>query len=670
MQFIQQIYNGVAQSAIYLAIALGITLVYGLTRLINFAQGQLLVLSSFLTYQLVTDHVPIWAAIIVATLATALIGELLDLALFRRTLHNPLVGFVISLGLITVLQEITVLVWSPNDFSVAPPFAGVWHAGSIVFDQPRLLLIASVIVMVGILFGILELTKVGRGIRALAENATTAQLMGIPVRRYVSITFMIGSALAGVAGALLATIYPFNAFSGTQLVLVGFAVAIVGGLGSVFGAAVAALLLTLPQTLASAYLSQSWAPAFGLLATIAVILWRPSGLFRTAGSAGASHFSLGDAATRLHAYEVRLATHLKQTAGAVPRRWRYLNAQRGATGIGVILIALAPVILVSATALSTATYMLILAVAAVAFWFAFRQAGIFPMTSGAFMGVGGYTAAVTLNHLSLNFWLELPLATVAAGVVAFVVGLISLRASASYFVILTLVIAELIVLLFTNLTSWTNGQLGITDVVPPSPIGPLGFSTPTSFYYLCFVLLAVATACVYLICRTRFGQRLITVRENERLARSLGINAFRDKIVTFTISGAICGAAGVLLFYYLRYVSPSTFDIPLAIDIQLIVLLGGATVWSGPFIGAALFAFLPEILNLSASQEQLAYGLTLIVVILLMPSGIGGLIKRSYLRLRLLQAGDPVRRPTRPPDGRSGTIAALVSRAAGGKEAA
>ena len=669
MQFIQQIYNGVAQSAIYLAIALGITLIYGLTRLINFAQGQLLVLSSFLTYQLVTDHVPVWAAIIIAALAIALIGELLDLALFRRTLDNPLVGFVISLGLITVLQEITVMVWSPNDFSVAPPFAGVWHVGSIVFDHPRFLLIVSVIVMVGILFAIMELTKVGRGIRALAENATTAELMGIPVRRYISITFIIGSALAGVAGALLATIYPFNAFSGTQLVLVGFAVAIVGGLGSVFGAAVAALLLTLPQTLASAYLSQSWAPAFGLIATIAVILWRPSGLFRTAGSAGASHFSLGDAATRLHAYEVRLATHLKRSADVVPPWSRYLNAQRGAAGIGLILIALAPVILISATALSTATYMVILAIAAMAFWFTFRQAGIFSMTSGAFMGIGGYTAAVTLNHLSLNFWLELPLAIVAAAVVACVVGLISLRANASYFVILTLVIAELIVLLFTNLTSWTNGQLGITDVVPPSSIGPMEFSTPTSFYYLCFVLLAIATACVYLICRTRFGQRLVTIRENERLARSLGINAFRDKIIAFTIYGAISGAAGVLLFYYLRYVSPATFDIPLAIDIQLIVLLGGATVWSGPFIGAALFAFLPEVLNLSASQQQLAYGVTLIVVIILMPSGISGLIKRSYLWLRLRQVGDPIRRPTRPPGAPSGR-AALLSRAARGKEAA
>jgi branched-chain amino acid transport system permease protein len=121
MQFIQQIYNGIAQSAIYLAIALGITLVYGLTRLINFAQGQLLVLSSFLTYALVTAHVPIWAAIIISTIGIAAIGEVLDLALFRRTLSNPLVGFVISLGLIIVLQELTVLIWSPNDHSVAPP---------------------------------------------------------------------------------------------------------------------------------------------------------------------------------------------------------------------------------------------------------------------------------------------------------------------------------------------------------------------------------------------------------------------------------------------------------------------------------------------------------------------------------------------------------------------
>jgi branched-chain amino acid transport system permease protein len=516
----------------------------------------------------------------------------------------------------------------------------------------------------------MERTKVGRGIRALAENPTTAQLMGIPVSRYISITFLIGSALAGVAGALLATIYPFNAFSGTQLVLVGFAVAIVGGLGSVFGAAVAAILLTLPQTLASAYISANWAPAFGLIATVLIILWRPAGLLRTAGSAGASHFSLGGAATRLHAYEVRMAAHLAKAAGTLSPRARYLDAPRGAAGAGVILIGVAPLILVSSAALSTATYMVILAIAAAAFWFAFRQAGIFSMTSGALMGVGGYTAAVTLNHLSLNFWLELPMAAVAAGLVAFIIGLIALRTSASYFVILTLVIAELIVLLFTNLTSITNGQLGITDIEPPSALGPIQFASPTSFYYLCFALLAITTACIYLACRSNLGRRLVTIRENERLARSLGINAFRDKLTAFTISGVLSGVAGVLLFYYLRYVSPSTFDIPLAIDVQLIVLLGGATVWSGPFIGAALFAFLPEILNLSAAQEQLAYGATLIVVILLMPSGIGGVVKRSYLWLRLRRVGDVIVRPPKPPADRGKRSGPLAGRGARTEELA
>lgn len=665
MQFIQQVYNGIAQSAIYLVIALGITLVYGLTRLINFAQGQLLVLGSFLTYSLVRAHVPIWAAMIITIIGIALIGEILDLALFRRTLANPLVGFVISLGLIIVLQELTVIIWSPNSYSVPAPFPGVWRAGPVIFDQPRFLLIASTIVMVAILFGVLELTKAGRGIRALAENATAAELMGVPVGTYISITFLIGSALAGAAGALLATIYPFNAFSGTQLVLVGFAVAIVGGLGSVFGAAVAALLLTLPQTLASAYISAQWAPAFGLIATILIILWRPAGLLRTAGSAGASHFSLGDAATRLHEYEVRLAARLGHAADVITiRRW-HLNVPRTAAGAGVLLIALAPLILASSAALSTATYMVILAIAGLAFWFAFRQAGIFSMTSGALMGIGGYTAAVTLNHLSLNFWLELPLAIIVTGLAALIIGLISLRTSASYFVILTLVIAELIILLFTNLTSITNGQLGITDIEPPSALGPIQFSSPTSFYYLCFVLLAVATACIYVACRSNLGRRLVTIRENERLARSLGISTFRDKVTAFTISGAVTGAAGVLLFYYLRYVSPSTFDIPLAIDIQLIVLLGGATVWSGPFIGAALFAFLPELLNLSADQEQLAYGATLIVVILLMPSGIGGLVKRSYLALRLRRAGEAPRHS--PPAAGTGP-GQLAGRGAGMEE--
>jgi branched-chain amino acid transport system permease protein len=644
MEFVQQLVDALSLTAVYLMIALGITVIYGLTRLVNFAQGQMLVLGSFLAYSLVRAHVPLVFSIVMATLGVAAIGEIFDLLLFRRTLNSPLRGFVISLGLIIIIEQVSVLIWGPDDLFVSTPFVDhIYHLHGIIFTSPLLLLMGTVVVLLLILFFVFERTKIGRGTQALSENRATAQLMGVPVGRYISFTFLVGSGIAGLGGAIFALLYPFDAFSGTQLVLISFAIAIIGGLGSISGAVVAALLLSIPQSLASAYISISWAPAFGLIMAALIILWRPNGIFKSAATGGVSHFSLGDFSERLHAGEVRLASAIEASrSGSVRRRFKSLKIDRSGIWCGLVLTGLTPLIFRSSESISIATYMVILATAAVAFWLTFRQAGIFSVAPGALMGVGGYTAAYLLGRFSMNFWVQLPAGIVAAGLVALIIGLIALRTSASYFVILTLMLSELIVLLFTNLTSITGGSLGVVDAVPPNSLGPIQFGGADAFFYLSFALLVASILVVFAITKTRFGKRLLSIRENELLARSLGVNVLRDKIVVFTIFGAISGAAGVMLFYYLRYITPSTYDVPLTLNITLIVFLGGATVWLGPIAGAAIFAFLPSLLHLSPVAAQLVYGVCLIAVIMLMPTGVIGKVKELYIWIwfRLHQKSD------------------------------
>jgi len=635
MQLVQQLVDALSLAAVYLTIALGISIIYGLTRLVNFAQGQILLLGSFLAYSFVRAGLPLVWCIVLATLAVAIIGEILDLLLFRRTLSSPLRGFVISLGLIIIIEQASVLIWGQNVISVSTPFTThVFNLHGVLFSAPLLLLVVTMIVLLTILFFLFERTKVGRGTQALSENRATAQLMGIPVGRYISFTFLVGSAIAGLGGAIFALMYPFDAFSGTQYVLIAFAIAIIGGLGSITGCVVASLLLAIPQSLASAYISISWAPAFGLIVATLIILFRPNGIFKSAGTGGASHFALGDFSDRLHASEIRLAAAIKASrVNSVRRRLQQWGMERYGIWCAFVLLGLAPVILRSDSSLSIATYMVILAIAGVGFWLTFRQAGVFSVASGALMGVGGYMAAYLLDRFNVNFWLQLPAAAAAAGAVALVIGVIAIRTSASYFVILTLMLSELIILLFTNFTSVTNGSIGLVDSAPPSSLGPINFGGADAFYYLAFCLLAATTLFVFGVCRSRFGRRLISIRENTELARSLGVNVLRDKIAVFTLFGAISGVAGVMLFYYLHYITPATYDVPLTLDIVLIVLLGGATVWLGPMVGAAIFAFLPSLLSLSPVVAQLVYGCCLVAVIILMPTGVVGKFKGLYISL-------------------------------------
>jgi branched-chain amino acid transport system permease protein len=633
MQLGQQLINALALTAVYLLIALGITVIYGLTKLVNFAQGQLLVLGSYLAYSLVQGGVPLWLSIVVATIGVAVIGEILDLLLFRRTLNSQLRGFVISLGLIIVIQEASVLIWGTADLSIETPFTTrIFHPAGLALSAPLILMLATAIVLVIVLTLVFGRTKFGRGTKALSEKRATAQLMGVPVGRYISYSFLIGSAIAGLGGAIFGTLYPFDPFSGTPLVLIAFAIAIIGGLGSIKGAIVAALLLAIPQSLATAYISISWAPALSLVAAALIILWRPNGIFNVVGTGSSGHFSMGDFAARLHAGEIRIAAAIEAArTRSGRRRIPGLSVDRLAIWIAIVLTGLAPVILPSAEALSIASYMVIVATAAAAFWLTFRQAGIFSVAPAALMGVGGYTAGYLLTRFNLNFWLQLPAAIVAAGLVALVIGLIALRTSESYFVILTLMLAELLVLLFTNLTSITAGSLGITVSTPPSNLGPISFEGANAFYYLAFAIFVVTMLVIYGVTRTAFGRRLVSIRENEQLARSLGVNVLKDKVIVFTIFGAISGAAGVMLMYYLRYITPTTYDVPLALNITLVVLMGGATVWLGPLVGAAIFAFLPSWLNLSPDAAQVAYGVVLIAVILFMPTGIVGKAKELYM---------------------------------------
>ncbi|HVM52953.1 MAG TPA: ABC transporter permease [Acidimicrobiales bacterium] len=638
MTFIQQLYNALAVGSIYVAVALGITLIYGLTRIVNFAHGQLLTLGSYLTFELVRNDVPFFVAVLVAMVSVAIVGEVLDLLFFRRTLSNPLNGFVISLGLIVAIQSLVVLIWGPEQQSVAAPFDGVFRVGDLTFDQPRLLLLVATIVVVIALFVLLERTKPGRGIRALAEDPTAARLVGVPVSPYISLTFLLGSGIAAMAGGLLAATFPFNAYSGFEFVLKGFAVAIIGGLGSVPGAVVAALILSLAETIGAAYFALAWAPAFGLVATALIILVRPAGLFRGAGSGGSSHFTLGDHEAKIHARHVLL-----RAREAVLPWWRREIPGRLTIALAALALVIAPTALATARSLSVATHMVILMIAAYAFWFPFRHAGIFSMAPAAMIGTGAYTAAVALSRWDLGFWVQAPLAMLAATAVALVMGFIALRTSTSYFVILTLVLSQLCVLVFLNWKSVTRGAFGIVTTRPPDDLGPLSFDTAESFYFLAVGFLFLTVLALALIHRTRYGQRLVALRENEALARSLGINAFRDKLTAFAIFGAISGLSGALLFHYLRFIEPGSFSIYLAINVQLIVLLGGVGVWLGPAIGAAVFSFLPEVLDLDPVQSELAYGVVLVMIIVLMPMGLGGMARRTYLWLRSPKDEPPTR---------------------------
>jgi branched-chain amino acid transport system permease protein len=636
--FFQYLYNSLGIASIYLLVALGITLIYGLTRLVNFAQGEMVTLGAFVTYELMKLGLPLAAALVLATVLVGLGSGSLYVGLFRQTVTRPFDGLVISLGLIVALEGAYSLIWPGADYSLHPALAGHWSVGGLVLDKNRGLLVMITAVVALVLLAGLRYTQVGRGVRAIAENRVAARVLGVPVGRLTGLTFMVGSALGALAGGLLGTLFSFNAYFGGSFLLDAFAVAIVGGLGNVGGAVIAALILALAQTLGGAYVSLQWAPAAGLIAIIVVLLLRPHGILRgteageSVGSAEAA-LAFGEEPTAARPGAVRRTSRLA----------RLTDVPALAYALCAVLLILVPLLLPSARTLSNATYAVVLAIATYGVWYLFRFAGIITIVQAALMGVGGYTAALTSEHWGWNFWLQAALAVALATVLAFAIGLVALRTAGSYFLIVLFAFAGLIVAVMNNWISLTGGSIGLIQATPPDPLGGLvDFGDTNAFYWLALAFLFATIATMSVLSTSAFGRRLVTVRDNEVLSRSLGLNAFRHKLIAFTLSGSFGGLAGVLLLYQQTAIGPRLFDVFPSVNLILIMMVGGLGVLGGPVIGAMVFVFLPEVLGLGPNATQLAYGALLILVIIVSPRGIGGALRSLYLRRERLARAAPL----------------------------
>lgn len=487
-------------------------------------------------------------------------------------------------------------------------------------------LVAVAAVACLILFWFLERTHYGRGIRALAEDRPSAQMLGVRVGRLISVTFIIGSGLAGLAGGLLGTIFPFTAFFGSAFLLKGFAVAIVGGLGNIRGVIVAALVLALAEVLGGAYISLAWSYAILLVVMVAIILWRPHGLFRSTEGAG------GDPLRGDHLFGS--AVEISKTA---LRSWTgRILAFMPEIGVGVVVVALVtvPLWIDSYHSLSSLTFALVNAIAAYSLWFAFRYAGIFSVAQAGFVGIGAYATVILTVRFGITFWEQVVISVILGAALAAVFGYVALRASGTYLLILLFALSELEVIVIENWSSVTGGVFGITLPSPPEPLGQsISFTDPIALYYLVLIAAGIAIAFLWWLARTRFGRLLASLRDNEVLAQSLGLNTFRYKLLALTVSGAVAGLGGALLVFVAIGIAPTYFDVNASIQYSLMMLVGGSGTLVGPLIGAVITTFLPDLVHLEPYQTQFVYGAMLVVIIIALPTGVIGALRSLYFRV-------------------------------------
>jgi branched-chain amino acid transport system permease protein len=276
----QQLINGLVLGSIYALSALGFTLIFGVARVVNFAYGEFLMLGAFLTLTTMTvTGVDFFIALPLAMGMTALLSVAAYLLAIRPVMRGTdLQALLVTTGMLYVLREVAILIWGTAPRQMETGLDGALEFGDILITHQRLLAVAFLLIMVTGLYALLYKARIGRALRAVAQNRFGAETIGLNVDRVISFAFAVSGAMACVAGSLIGALYATEPSMGGSPLLKAFVIVIFGGLGSVPGAIVGGLVIGLTETLVGAYISNAFKDVFTFLIMLAVLLWRPTGL--------------------------------------------------------------------------------------------------------------------------------------------------------------------------------------------------------------------------------------------------------------------------------------------------------------------------------------------------------------------------------------------------------
>jgi branched-chain amino acid transport system permease protein len=283
--FFQQVINGLMLGASYSLVAIGYTLIFGVLNLLYFAHGEVFMVGAFVgLYLVILGGFNIYVALLGAMIACAAVGALAFLVAVRPVAKDrPLAPLISTIGLTIILQNFAIYIFGGQQLAF-PETIGqrLYHLGPVTVSSVQLFILAVAIALMVVLWMFIERTRLGRAMRAVAENHETAALLGVDVNRVVLITFILGSGIAGIAGVLdglkNSSISPFM---GLEAAIKGLIVLLLGGLGNVPGAMIAGLLLGMIEIMSAAYIGTTMRDLFSFLILILILLYRPTGLFGT-----------------------------------------------------------------------------------------------------------------------------------------------------------------------------------------------------------------------------------------------------------------------------------------------------------------------------------------------------------------------------------------------------
>ncbi|MGH8860339.1 MAG: branched-chain amino acid ABC transporter permease [Jatrophihabitantaceae bacterium] len=283
---VQGLILGILTAGVYALMASGQTLIFGIMKVINLAQGAMVILGAYLAYQLFTSFgIDPLVAIPITTVAMFLVGVIVEVAFIRplRREDRSELSLLVTFAIALLLEGIMSVTWKTSDRVVNTSYSNAsWTLFGYQITLVRLWAFLLSLAALGVLFVILNRTRFGRAVRASVQNPESARLLGVQAERVSALGFGIGAATAAAAGSVYAMLYPFNPGSHYDLISRLLSIVLLGGLGSIGGAVVGALIVSVSSAVVAATISPTWSEMTFFVILLAVLLVRPRGLFGTA----------------------------------------------------------------------------------------------------------------------------------------------------------------------------------------------------------------------------------------------------------------------------------------------------------------------------------------------------------------------------------------------------
>ena len=617
-----QLLNGLAGASSLFLVAAGLSLIFGVTRIVNFAHGSFYMLGIYIAWSLVDmlgGGAWFWPALLLASILVGVLGAVVELVILRRVYQAPeLFQLLATFALVLIFKDAALWLWGPEDL-LGPRAPGLEGAVTILgqrFPAYDLLLIVVGPAVLGLMWLLLHRTRWGTLVRAATQDRDMLAALGVNQAWLFTSVFALGAMLAGLGGALQLPREPANLGLDVSAIGEAFVVVVVGGLGSLSGAYLAALLIGVVKAVCVglgtvqlwgtdvSFSSLTLVVEFLVMAVVLVV--RPWGLL------GRAQGPIRNAAAP--EAPIRSAGPVQVTAAVLLL-------------LGLLVLPLftsdSPYTLVLAIDLLTA------ALFASSLHFIMGPGGMHSFGHAAYFGLGAYGAALLVRAVDLPMEAALLGGPLVAALGALVFGWFCVRLSGVYLAMLTLAFAQIVWSVVHQWNDFTGGSNGLTGVWPAPWL-----ADKQAYYLLTLVLVVGAVLGLRRVLFSPFGYALRAARDSALRAEAIGIHVPRVQWVAFVLAAATAGLAGALYAFSKGSISPDSLGIARSIDGLVMVLLGVVQTLSGPLVGAVTLTWLQDNVARSTDFWRALLGAIVLVLVLAFPRGIAGSAIQAMVYLR------------------------------------